>query len=148
LRLLWDLLVPPRTPYHERSRPSQAASVLCLCIFSISTNPIQWPPLRRTPAWKRALNRARRAAGTPKATAVRIVLVRAGQTFPLKRVEPARYDMRYLNLDTGSIHRTDEFAVTAKKRPEGGVDYMGWTVPLYTTLEGNVYHDEITTAEF
>jgi hypothetical protein len=212
------------------------------------TNPNQWPPLRRTPAWKRALNRARRAASTPvryivlgavlvalyfafgyarhptagtssvltptiaeltvprnplydrparapngspwpaasgyvagyprlavggdadvvvdnsegrndlfvklvrldspQPTAVRIVLVRAGQTFPLKRVGPARYDMRYLNLDTGSIHRTDEFAVIAKKRPEGGVDYTGWTVPLYTTLEGSVYHDEITAAEF
>jgi hypothetical protein len=212
------------------------------------TNPIQWPPLRRTPAWKRALNRARRGAsgpvrylvlgatlvalyyaytyarnptsakssvltptiaeltvprnplydrpdrapngspwptasgyvagyprlavgGTadvtvdnsegrndlfvklvrvdgPQPTAVRVVVVRAGGTFPLKRVEPARYDMRYLNLDTGTIHRTDAFDVTARRHADGGVEYQGWTVPLYTSLKGSVYHDEITAAEF
>lgn len=84
----------------------------------------------------------------PQPTAVRVVVVRAGKTFPLKRVGPARYDMRYLNLDTGSIYRTDEFEVTAKKRSDGGVEYMGWTVPLYRVFDGTEQHDEITAAEF
>jgi hypothetical protein len=83
-----------------------------------------------------------------QATAVRVVIVHAGSKFPLNRVAPGRYDLRYMNMDTGRIRRSDEFEVTSKKRADGGVEYMGWTVGLYETLEGNTFHDDITEAEF
>ena len=34
------------------------------------------------------------------------------------------------------------------KRTEGGEQFMGWTVPVYTSVKGEIQHWEISRREF
>jgi hypothetical protein len=79
--------------------------------------------------------------------AVRIFLLKSKEQLTLRRVKPGHYDLRYMNLDTGRIRKSDAFEVTLKKTAKGE-EYMGWTVGLYDVLNGNTYHEEITERDF
>ncbi|MDH4099596.1 MAG: J domain-containing protein [Nitrospirota bacterium] len=47
------------------------------------------------------------ALGSAGATPVRVCLVKAGDRFTLKNIRPGRYDVRYQNLDTGAIFKSE-----------------------------------------
>jgi hypothetical protein len=79
--------------------------------------------------------------------AVRIVFLKAHDKFELYRVTPGHYDVRYKNLDTGQIRKSQKFEVSLKKTSEGE-QYMGWTVGLYDVINGTVYHETITEKNF
>ena len=60
---------------------------------------------------------------------------------------PGHYDVRYKNLDTGQVRKSQKFEVSLKKTSEGE-QYMGWTVGLYDVINGTVYHETITEKNF
>jgi hypothetical protein len=80
-------------------------------------------------------------------TAVRVFFLRAKDKLVLDRVKPGRYDLRYMNLDTGQIWRSIAFEVTLRTTPKRE-EYMGWTVGLFGLIDGNSRRDEITQREF
>jgi hypothetical protein len=52
-----------------------------------------------------------------------------------------------MNLDTGEIKIPPEFEVTVKNTLQGP-QYSGWTTPLFTTIDGKIYHTGINKVEF
>ena len=60
---------------------------------------------------------------------------------------PGHYDVRYKNLDTGQVRKSQKFEVSLKKTSEGG-HYMGWTIGLYDVTNGTVYHETIPEHDF
>lgn len=80
-------------------------------------------------------------------TAVRIVFVKAKSQFQMNRVKSGQYDVRYLNLDSGRIRKSQTFEVTLKTT-EKGQEYMGWRVGLFDTLSGNSHHEDIGASDF
>jgi hypothetical protein len=81
------------------------------------------------------------------ATAVRVGFVGAKDQLSFRRVKPGYYDVRYRNLDTGAILKSPIFEVTVRNTDQGQ-QYQGWTIPLYSTINGTIYHTEITKLEF
>jgi hypothetical protein len=79
--------------------------------------------------------------------AVRVFFLKAHESMTLKGVVPGRYDVRYLNLDSGRILQAPVIHVTVK-RTEDGEHFMGWTVPVYSTVKGKIQHREISRREF
>ena len=76
-----------------------------------------------------------------------VVYLRAREHVTLARVLPALYDVRYLNLDSGLIRQSPTFEV-ARTLSANGERYMGWTIPVYTTVKGSIHHREISQREF
>jgi hypothetical protein len=79
--------------------------------------------------------------------AVRVGFLRARDKLNFERVKPGHYDIRYMNLDTGAIKQSPAVEVIGTDA-DGGLQYTGWTVPLYETIDGKIYHREITEHEF
>jgi hypothetical protein len=79
--------------------------------------------------------------------AVRVFFVQSKGQLKLERVKPGHYDLRYMNLDTGQIRRSDVFEVTYTKMDKRD-GYMRWTIGLYGVIDGTTYHEEITQSEF
>jgi hypothetical protein len=80
-------------------------------------------------------------------TAVRVIFCRAYTRFSLLQVKPGHYDVRYRDLDTGIIRKSGIFQVTVKETKRGK-QFMGWTVPVYTAINGTTYHEVIPAEEF
>ena len=78
---------------------------------------------------------------------VRYIYIPAGSMFTAKGVAPGDYDVRYQNLDTGSMYKTESFLLS-EVRSESGVRYRSVTMTLYKVRDGNMQTSPITDEEF
>jgi hypothetical protein len=70
---------------------------------------------------------------------VRVAYVRAKEKFTMAQVKPGHYDVRYLDLTTGVIKKSQPLTVK---------EDLGWTVGLYGVVDGTQQHQEIAKRDF
>jgi curved DNA-binding protein CbpA len=85
-------------------------------------------------------------AGVPPKS-VRAVFIRANDSFTLKKLRPGLYDVRYRDLDSGALSRSDPFSIE-EHRTETGVQYTDLTVTLYKVRGGKLKMHDIPDTEF
>lgn len=84
---------------------------------------------------------------TTPATAVRVFFVRANDTFTIESVRPGKYDVRYQNLDSGALARTESFELEETETAEG-VRFTRLTLSLYLVQGGNLETYPVSEEEF
>lgn len=80
-------------------------------------------------------------------SAVRHFYIPAYGRFTLKNIRAGSYDIRYLNLDTGSLTRSQSFDLT-EQETDYSVRYSSLTITLYKVLNGNMRTYPITEDDF
>lgn len=78
---------------------------------------------------------------------VRVVFIRALDSLTLNRVRAGIYDVRYRDLDSGALKRSDPFSIE-EKRGESSVEYSQFTMTLYKVRGGNLKMHDIPESEF
>jgi hypothetical protein len=87
----------------------------------------------------------------PKAYPVRTFFVPAHSSFTLSKVTPGSYDIRYRNLDTGDLIRTESFELTEQEvydQRGQGIDYTTLSFSLYKVQDGNAQSYPLREDEF
>jgi hypothetical protein len=82
-----------------------------------------------------------------KAKPVRFFFVRAHESFTAEKITPGKYDVRYKDLDSGSLNKSEEFPLTETKDGEG-VNYSTITMTLYKVANGNMKTEAIDEESF
>ena len=83
----------------------------------------------------------------PRPTAVRALFLKARDWIRLETIAPGTYDLRYQDLDSGVIFRSDPFEFTETPEADGtGYDKM--TISLYTVVNGKLNREEIGPEDF
>lgn len=77
----------------------------------------------------------------------RIFTIQAGGTFLVKQIKVGTYDIRFRNLKTGNIQKTEPF-VFEERRTATGVEYSGYSFTLYTVRSGNAKTQSIDESQF
>lgn len=80
-------------------------------------------------------------------TAVRYAFIKARTSFKFLDIAPGYFDVRYQNLDTGKISRSEGFALEETEE-YNGTRYSQMTLTLYKVLNGNSRTHEITERDF
>lgn len=83
-----------------------------------------------------------------KERVIRVIFVQAKQRFSMEGLPAGRYVLKYLELDSGAIAKTDPLEVSLKKKPDGGEEWQGWVVGLYGVIDGKDYRESISEQEF
>ena len=78
---------------------------------------------------------------------VRQFYIRARSQFTLNAVSSGSYDIRYRNLETGGLSRSEAFQVD-EIRTERGVQYSTITMTLYKVQGGNFQTYDLAESEF
>lgn len=78
---------------------------------------------------------------------VRQLYVPARQQFTLNQVTAGKYDIRYRDLNTGGLSRSESFEV-AENYTGDGVEYSNFTMTLYKVASGNMQTYGLPEAEF
>lgn len=78
---------------------------------------------------------------------VRHIYIPARSRFTLSSVSPGQYDIRYRDLNTGSLSRSEAFKVT-QFPTETGTQYSDITLTLYKVSGGNFDTYPLTESEF
>lgn len=84
-------------------------------------------------------------AGNP--TAVRAFYVQKGGSFTLDNITAGLYDVRYRNLQTGNLSKTEQFNLTEIKTATG-TNYSDVRFTLYTVANGNTRMSKIGEDQF
>jgi hypothetical protein len=79
--------------------------------------------------------------------AVRLFLIRAHDRFRISSVRQGKYDIRYRDLDSGVISKSDPFLLE-ERAVAGGTEYSDLTLTLYLVRDGNMHMEVISEAEF
>lgn len=87
------------------------------------------------------------ALSTDKPKPVRVFFVRASQKFTVENLSPGNYDVRYRNLDTGRLQRSEPLQVDEFRTPTG-VRFSETTLTLYKVRGGNAQIYDISESEF
>ena len=82
-----------------------------------------------------------------KAVAVRHALIKGGDEFVFEDVSPGKYKLMYMDLDTGSLTKSDEFEIK-EIREEGGIKVSMMKITLYKVRNGNFRSEGIDLDEF
>ena len=82
-----------------------------------------------------------------KAFPVRQFFVTAFGTFTINKVRAGNYDVRYKDLDLGSISKSEPFELT-EIPTNGGVEYSTMSMTLYKIQDGNMQTTTIPESEF
>lgn len=78
---------------------------------------------------------------------VRQFYIPGGSQFTVKKVRAGRYDVRYMNLNNGSMSRSETF--TVEEREIGNeIEYSAFTLTLYKVQGGNMQIQTIGADEF
>ena len=83
----------------------------------------------------------------PRPHPVRHFYIPAGSQFTVHAIRPGRYDVRFRDLNSGDISRTDPFTLTEIKTP-AGFSYDTTTLTLYKVRNGNMQTHSIPETEF
>lgn len=78
---------------------------------------------------------------------VRQFYIRAGAEFTMNKVSPGQYDLRYLDLESGGMTRSESFEVK-ERRTETGIEYSSLTMTLYKVQDGNFQTYPLCADEF
>lgn len=78
---------------------------------------------------------------------VRVVFIRASDSFTLQKVRAGSYDVRYRDLDSGALARSDAFDIE-EHRTDAGVRFSRFTMTLYKVRDGNMRMHDIAESEF
>ena len=78
---------------------------------------------------------------------VRQLYVPARQQFTLNQVTAGKYDIRYRDLNTGGLSRSESFEV-AETYTGDGVEFSNFTMTLYKVTSGNMQTYGLAEAEF
>jgi hypothetical protein len=84
---------------------------------------------------------------TPRAFPVRQFYIPAHSQFDLDRVSPGRYDIRYRDLRSGGLSRSESFVVE-QMRTSDGTRYSDITMTLYKVQHGNFRTYDLAESEF
>ncbi|BAU10770.1 heat shock protein 40 [Leptolyngbya sp. NIES-3755] len=87
------------------------------------------------------------ALGTDKPQPVRVFLIRAREQFTIENLSPGGYDIRYRNLDTGRLQRSEPFQLEEFKTATG-VQFSQVRLTLYRVRGGNTQIYDISEGEF
>lgn len=78
---------------------------------------------------------------------VRFAFIKAGTSFEFSRLSPGDFDVRYMDLKTGKISRSERFEL--EEVPEyNGTRFSKTTLTLYKVRNGNTWTYEISESEF
>lgn len=77
----------------------------------------------------------------------RVFFISAGERFTLNRVSPGQYDIRYKDLNTGALARTDPFEVQELETYQG-TRYSDITLTLHKVMGGHMQIHELSDGEF
>jgi len=78
---------------------------------------------------------------------VRQFYIPQGSSFTMNKVTPGKYDLRYRDLDTGGLSRSESFEVD-ERRVSDGIEYSEQTITLYKVKDGNFETFELAEDEF
>jgi hypothetical protein len=84
---------------------------------------------------------------TTTGKAIRTFFIRAHESFTAKEITPGKYDVRYRNLDSGDLIKTDEFELLETPGKEG-TEYSIITMTLYNKEGGTMHSQPIDPASF
>jgi DnaJ domain len=83
----------------------------------------------------------------PRAFPVRNFFIPAYDTFTVNKVRSGSYDVRYRDLSTGGLSRSEAFELEETPM-RGGTQYSRLTMTLYTVQHGNMQTYRLSEAEF
>jgi curved DNA-binding protein CbpA len=78
---------------------------------------------------------------------IRCFFIPSGGKFTCENVLAGPYDIRYRELDSGALAKTEEFQLE-EVRTTGGTNYSMLSVTLYKVMNGNMRTKSISEAEF
>jgi hypothetical protein len=78
---------------------------------------------------------------------IRVFFIRARETFTAEQVRAGNYDVRYRDLDSGGLSRTESFNLQEIKTAEG-IQFSRLRLTLYKVPGGNMQTREISENEF
>lgn len=78
---------------------------------------------------------------------VRQFYIPSGAKFTMNKVDAGQYDLRYLDLETGKISRSESFEVV-ERRTATGIEYSSMTMTLYKVRDGNFQTYDLAADEF
>lgn len=79
--------------------------------------------------------------------AVRVFFIRANNKFTVKDIKAGSYDVRYRNLDSKGLAKTEQFDL--KEIKDGRkIKFSGITLTLYKVIDGNMQTQPISENEF
>lgn len=84
----------------------------------------------------------------PKPKPVRIFFLRASEQFILANISAGVYDIRFQNLDSGALSKSEPFNLEETEEPNGRLRYTEMTLTLYTVFNGNTRFERIGPEEF
>lgn len=70
-----------------------------------------------------------------------------GSRFRMEEVTPGTYDIRYRDLGSGGLSRSESFEVE-ERRTSTGIEYSEMTMTLYKVQDGNFHTYDLAEAEF
>ncbi|MGY4379752.1 J domain-containing protein [Bradyrhizobium barranii] len=78
---------------------------------------------------------------------VRQFYIPAGRSFTLENVRQGRYDVRYRDLNSGALSRSEQFSLTETRTYEG-IRYSDMSLTLYKVRNGNMQTYTLADDEF
>jgi hypothetical protein len=87
------------------------------------------------------------AIAASEAYPVREFFIPAGNRFTASKVASGTYDIRYRDLDTGALSRSQSFELTETETPEG-IQYSTIEMTLYKVANGNMQSYDLAEEEF
>jgi hypothetical protein len=85
--------------------------------------------------------------GSTKAFPIREFFIPAHGTFTVNRVSAGKYDVRYRDLDSGQLTRSEAFDLEETRIP-GGTEYSNYNITLYTVPDGNMQTYSLAESDF
>jgi hypothetical protein len=79
---------------------------------------------------------------------VRVFFIRKGEKFTAVNIKPGSYDVRYRDLQSGGLSRTDNFNLEEYKTFEGSTRFKRMTLTLYKVPGGNMKIHPLSEREF
>ena len=84
---------------------------------------------------------------TERAFPVRHLFIPKGESIKTSNLRPGQYDVRYQDLSTGSLVKTQSFELT-EVRETDSVRFSEISMTLYKVRDGNMQTQQISESEF
>jgi curved DNA-binding protein CbpA len=79
---------------------------------------------------------------------VRVFFIKAGGRFTVRNVLPGNYDVRYRNLDSGALLKSEAFDLVEEQQDDGRTRFSNIEMTLFKVLHGNMKTYPISEEEF
>jgi hypothetical protein len=88
-------------------------------------------------------------AGSEKSVnPIRVVFIKAHESFTIKEITAGNYAIKYLNLDEGSRSLSEPFELKEDKTEDGIIHYTNIRITLYKVQNGNMHSTPIAESDF